>query len=104
MFITSAQKWHISGKIIDANPEPERAPVDYFERLEAQRKAELIRQFQADDEAMARALSEKKNTSSPPVARSKLTYAEKVKKVQMYKIGMFFQILGVYILLRSIFL
>ena len=45
VFITEGQKWHISGKIIDASPEPERAPVDYFERLEAQRKAELLRQF-----------------------------------------------------------
>jgi len=35
VFITEAQKWHISGHIIDASPEPERAPVDYFERLEA---------------------------------------------------------------------
>ena len=43
VFITEAQKWHISGKIIDASPEPERAPIDYFERLEEQRKTELLK-------------------------------------------------------------
>ena len=47
--ITEAQKWHISGRIIDAAPTPEKAPVDYFERLEKQRKAELLRQFEEDE-------------------------------------------------------
>ena len=32
--IVSAQKWHISGVIVDANPAPEQAPQDYFEKVE----------------------------------------------------------------------
>ena len=52
VLITGAQKWHISGKIIDASPTPERAPVDYFEKLEAKRKEELLKQFKADEKAM----------------------------------------------------
>ena len=38
VLITESQKWHISGRIIDASPEPERVPADYFERLQEQRK------------------------------------------------------------------
>ena len=52
VFITGAQKWHISGKIIDASPAPDRAPTNYFEKLEAKRKEELLKQFQADETAM----------------------------------------------------
>ena len=33
--VTSAHKWHISGYITDPNPKPERAPVDYFDQIEA---------------------------------------------------------------------
>lgn len=43
--ITEAQKWHVAGYITDFKPEPERVPVDYFERLEATRKDEIIKQF-----------------------------------------------------------
>ena len=35
VLVTGAQKWHITGQIIDVSPTPERAPVDYFEKLEA---------------------------------------------------------------------
>ena len=49
--VTEAHKWHVSGYIIDANPAPEKAPVDYFEKLEAQRKEELLKQFAKDEAA-----------------------------------------------------
>ena len=41
-----AHKWHISGYIVDASPEPERAPIDYFERQEALRKQALLRSLE----------------------------------------------------------
>lgn len=47
--ITSSGKWHVSGYIIDAAPEPERAPADYFERLEEKRKQDLLRQFEEQE-------------------------------------------------------
>jgi hypothetical protein len=43
VFITSAQKWHISGHIVDASPKPEKAPANYFEKLEAKRREELLK-------------------------------------------------------------
>lgn len=97
VFITSAQKWHISGHIIDASPEPEHAPVDYFERLEAQRKAELLRQFQDDEDALAKAKTQAiaiKNPSS----------SSKTAVQPQFFIGLLLHALGVYIVMRSLFL
>ena len=39
IMVTEAQKWHISGYIIDANPEIPEAPANYFEKLEKERYA-----------------------------------------------------------------
>lgn len=38
--------------IVDANPAPEQAPQDYFEKVEQQRKDKLLKQFEADEEAL----------------------------------------------------
>ena len=87
VFVTEAQKWHISGKIIDASPQPERAPVDYFERLEAQRKAELMRQFQADEDALANAIAEKRKQAGLPADGSMSGLSGKFQPLQ-YIFGM----------------
>ena len=38
ILVTETHKWHISGKIIDANPKPIEVEDDYFEKLEMERK------------------------------------------------------------------
>ena len=46
--ILSSHKWHLSGKIIDAAPKPEKVPADYFESLDRARKEKLRVQLQED--------------------------------------------------------
>lgn len=36
--VTEAQKWHISGYVIDLNPAPEKVSANYFEELKEKRK------------------------------------------------------------------
>ena len=44
IMVTEAQKWHITGYIIDANPVLPEAPVDYFEKLEKKRLEDAIKE------------------------------------------------------------
>jgi len=48
IMVTEAQKWHISGYIIDANPEIPEAPSNYFEKLEKERYAQALREEKAE--------------------------------------------------------
>jgi len=50
IMVTEAQKWHVSGYIIDANPVLPEAPVDYFEKLEKQRYEETLKEQKAEEE------------------------------------------------------
>ena len=70
--ITESQKWHVSGRIIDASPEPERVPADYFERLQEQRKKELLQQFKADEDALAQTMQKIKGGKSNPSASTSI--------------------------------
>lgn len=42
--VTEAQKWHISGYIIDANPKPIEVGADYFEKLEKERERKKLKE------------------------------------------------------------
>ena len=97
VLVHKATKWHIEGKVIDASPEPERAPRDYFERLEAARKEALLRQFEADEAAMGQASS-----AAGTAAKSKTDAADLY--TQLYVLALVLQAFGVYLILRSLFL
>jgi len=46
--ITGTHKWHISGHIIDASPNPVEVGEDYFEKLDKARKEKLRIELQED--------------------------------------------------------
>jgi len=101
--VTEAQKWHISGYIIDASPEPEKAPVDYFEKLEAKRKEELIKQFAAEEVRAEETLEKKQVSTSEKVVVVEEGDKQDYTTFMLHYLGILIEAIGVYFLLRAIF-
>ena len=90
VLIKQAQKWHISGKIVDASPKPEKVPADYFEQLEKKRCEELLKQFQADE--------------NPNKQLDMTDLSSEGMKLPVYLFAMLMHAFGVYLILRYLFL
>lgn len=91
--VTETHKWHISGKIIDASPKPIEVPVDYFEKLDKERKEQLRIQLQEDLAIQKQREIENKKTE--PVKAKEMG-----PNPIMHILGMAFISLGVFSFLR----
>ena len=82
--VTETTKWHISGYIIDANPELPEAPGDYFEKVQKEEKAE--------DKVIVNEVEE---------VVEKIIIKHDNKQVAVHILGMVLMTLGLFLFLKA---
>lgn len=89
--VTETQKWHITGHIIDLNPGYAKSDPSYFVKLEEARKADLLKAM-ADDQSPLRKQHGERNGSFSSNTSAVLA------------LGILLEAIGVYLLLKALFL